>query len=109
MRSGELWSSLAAISWVAGLVGSTAHAGSELESGRYVPGDERIISDTYTVANINITYEDEHGEVYTETSEVSFTMEFFLIYAIMLFLSVGLIRHILFLRVCLLRPARQIK
>lgn len=47
--------------------------GSELESVRYGPSttDERFLSDTYTVANINITYRDEHGEEYTETSEVS--------------------------------------
>lgn len=33
--------------------------------------EERYPSDTYTMANINITYEDEHGEIYTEMSEVS--------------------------------------
>lgn len=68
----ELWSSLAAISWFAGLVGCHTPS-TELESGRY-GGDERFMgsSDTYTVVNINITYEDEHGDIYTEISEVSF-------------------------------------
>lgn len=48
-------------------------AGGELESVRYGPTEDRFPShsDSYTVANINITYEDEHGEMYTETSEVS--------------------------------------
>ncbi|XP_049878425.1 protein goliath [Pectinophora gossypiella] len=62
------WSSLAALSWFATLVGCHA-PGSEIDSVRYSAGDERFVSDTYTVANINITYEDEHGEIYTETSE----------------------------------------
>lgn len=65
-----LWSHLAALGWVVSLVGCHT-PGSELESVRYGPTDDRFISDTYTVANINITYRDEHGEVYTETSEVS--------------------------------------
>ncbi|XP_022823736.1 protein goliath isoform X2 [Spodoptera litura] len=63
-----LWSHLAALGWVVSLVGCHT-PGSELESVRYGPTDDRFISDTYTVANINITYRDEHGEVYTETSE----------------------------------------
>ncbi|XP_047027409.1 protein goliath-like isoform X1 [Helicoverpa zea] len=63
-----LWSHLAALGWVVALVGCHT-PGSELESVRYGPTDDRFISDTYTVANINITYKDEHGEEYTETSE----------------------------------------
>ncbi|XP_026318144.1 protein goliath-like isoform X2 [Hyposmocoma kahamanoa] len=65
----EFWSSLAAISWFAAFVGCHTPS-SELESGRY-GGDERFMgsSDTFTVVNINITYEDEHGEIYTEISE----------------------------------------
>lgn len=72
MRAEELWSGLAALGWVVTLVGCHS-PGSELESVRYGPttADERFVSDTYTVANINITYQDEHGEEYTETSEVS--------------------------------------
>lgn len=72
----ELWSSLAAIGCFVSLVGCHAPS-NELESGRY-GGDERFMgsSDTYTVANINITYEDEHGEIYTETSEVSFIINY---------------------------------
>lgn len=67
MRSEELWCSLAALGWIA-IVGCHA-PGSELESVRYGPSEERF--DTFTVANINITYEDEHGVMYTEISEVS--------------------------------------
>lgn len=71
MRAKELWSGLAALGLVTSLVGCHA-PGNELESVRYGPtSDDRFISDTYTVANINITYQDEHGEEYTETSEVS--------------------------------------
>ncbi|KAJ8728672.1 hypothetical protein PYW07_006368 [Mythimna separata] len=63
-----LWSRFAALGWVVSLVGCHT-PGSELESVRYGPTDDRFISDTYTVANINITYKEEHGEEYTETSE----------------------------------------
>lgn len=70
----SLWSRVAALGWMVTLVGCHT-SGSELESVRYAATDERIISDKYTdkytVANINITYKDEHGEEYTETSEVS--------------------------------------
>lgn len=71
MRCAKLWSSLV-ISWFADFVGCHTPS-SELESGRY-GGDERFMGsgDTYTVVNINITYEDEHGEIYTEISEVRF-------------------------------------
>lgn len=62
---------VATLGWVVSLVGSST-PGSELESVRYGPTDERYGSDTYTVANINLTYQDEHGAMYTETSEVSF-------------------------------------
>lgn len=72
MRSEELWCSLAALGWIA-LVGCHA-PGSELESGRYGPAEERF--DTFTVANINLTYEDEHGVMYTEISEVSLYVVF---------------------------------
>ncbi|XP_072945541.1 E3 ubiquitin-protein ligase goliath [Epargyreus clarus] len=71
MRVEELVSRLTAFGWVVSIVGCHSDAiapGSELESVRYSPGDEKPL-DTYTVANINITYEDEHGETYTETSE----------------------------------------
>ncbi|XP_045504825.1 protein goliath-like isoform X2 [Colias croceus] len=68
MRAEDLWSGLA-LSWVVTLVGCHS-PGSELESVRYGPGDERFTSDTYTIANINITYEDEHGEIFNDTSEV---------------------------------------
>ncbi|XP_045504826.1 protein goliath-like isoform X3 [Colias croceus] len=67
MRAEDLWSGLA-LSWVVTLVGCHS-PGSELESVRYGPGDERFTSDTYTIANINITYEDEHGEIFNDTSE----------------------------------------
>ncbi|XP_028170875.1 protein goliath isoform X1 [Ostrinia furnacalis] len=67
MRSEELWCSIAALGWIA-LVGCHA-PGSELESVRYGPAEERTPFDTFTVANINITYEDEHGIMYTEISE----------------------------------------
>ncbi|CAH2979335.1 unnamed protein product [Chilo suppressalis] len=66
MRSEELWCSLAALGWFA-LVGCHA-PGSELESVRYGPAEEQRF-DTFTVANINLTYEDEHGLIYTEISE----------------------------------------
>ncbi|CAG5054307.1 unnamed protein product [Parnassius apollo] len=69
MRLEELWSKLATLGWVTVMVGCHTPS-SELESVRYGPADERFGSDTYTVANINITYEDEHGKLYTETSEV---------------------------------------
>lgn len=62
----DLLSSLA-LGWVVSLVGCHT-PGSELESVRYGPTDERL-SDTYTVANINITYKDEHGTVFSEISE----------------------------------------
>lgn len=65
-----LWSRFVAMGWVVSLVGCHT-PGSELESVRYGPTEDRFISDTYTVSNINITYRDEHGEEYTETSEVS--------------------------------------
>lgn len=64
----SLWSRVAALGWMVTLVGCHT-PGSELESVRYGPTEERVVSDTYTVANINITYKDEHGEEYTETSE----------------------------------------
>ncbi|XP_073954675.1 ring finger protein goliath isoform X2 [Choristoneura fumiferana] len=67
MRVG-LWSRVVTLGWVASIVGCHT-PGTELESVRYGPGDDRFASDTYTQANINITYEDEHGEIYTETSE----------------------------------------
>ncbi|CAB3251687.1 unnamed protein product [Arctia plantaginis] len=64
----SLWSRVAALGWIVTLV--RCHStGNELESVRYGPTDERFVSDKYTVANINITYRDEHGEEYTETSE----------------------------------------
>ncbi|XP_026751739.1 E3 ubiquitin-protein ligase goliath [Galleria mellonella] len=66
MRSEEFWCSLAALGWFTAFVGCHA-PGSELESVRYGPAEDRI--DTFTIANINLTYEDEHGGVYTETSE----------------------------------------
>lgn len=65
-----MWSRVVTLGWVASIVGCHT-PGTELESVRYGPGDDRFASDTYTQANINITYEDEHGEIYTETSEVS--------------------------------------
>ncbi|XP_034836669.1 E3 ubiquitin-protein ligase goliath isoform X1 [Maniola hyperantus] len=68
MRVEDLWSGLAALGWFVSIVGCHT-PGSELESVRYGPSEERFGSDTYTVASINITYKDEHGEVYTETSE----------------------------------------
>ncbi|CAH2055741.1 unnamed protein product, partial [Iphiclides podalirius] len=68
MRADRLWSRLAALGWVAVMVGCHA-PGNEPEAVRYGSADERFVSDTYTVANINITYEDEHGQPYTETSE----------------------------------------
>ncbi|CAH0719046.1 unnamed protein product, partial [Brenthis ino] len=64
----DLWSSVATIGWVVSIVGCHT-PGTELESVRYGPTEDRFGSDTYTVANINITYEDEHGVLYTETSE----------------------------------------
>ncbi|KAJ0172619.1 hypothetical protein K1T71_011758 [Dendrolimus kikuchii] len=64
----DLWSRIAALGWMVSLVGCHT-PGSELEPVRYRPTDERFVSDTYTMANINITYKDEHGEEYTETSE----------------------------------------
>lgn len=75
MRVEELWCSVAALGWLVNLVGCHA-PGSELESVRYGPADEKFISDTYTVANINTTYEDEHGKMYTETSEVRARVSF---------------------------------
>ncbi|CAK1542568.1 unnamed protein product [Leptosia nina] len=57
-----------AVSWLVTLVGCHT-PGSELESTRYGPADERFGSDTYTVANINMTYVDEHGTTITDTSE----------------------------------------
>lgn len=72
MHAEGLWSRLATLGWVAVLV--ACHSPSnEMEPVRYGPADERFVSDTYTVANINITYEDEHGMPYTETSEVCST------------------------------------
>ncbi|CAK1589050.1 unnamed protein product [Parnassius mnemosyne] len=68
MRVEELWFKLATLGWATVMVGCHT-PGSELESVRYGPADERFGSDTYTVANINITYEDEHDKLYTETSE----------------------------------------
>lgn len=69
MHVEDLWSGLATLGWFISVVGCHT-PGSELESVRYGPSDERFGSDTYTVASINITYRDEHGELYTETSEV---------------------------------------
>ncbi|XP_039747720.1 protein goliath isoform X2 [Pararge aegeria] len=68
MRVEDLWSGLATLGWFVSIVGCHT-PGSELESVRYGPTDERFGSDTYTVASINITYKDEHGELYTDTSE----------------------------------------
>ncbi|CAG9782545.1 unnamed protein product [Diatraea saccharalis] len=66
MRSEELWCSLAALGWIT-LV--RCHApGSELESVRYGPSEGHPF-DTFTVANINITYEDEHGRMYSDISQ----------------------------------------
>lgn len=65
----DLWSRVATIGLVVSIVGCHAPS-SDLESVRYGPTEDRFGGDTYTVANINITYEDEHGELYTETSEV---------------------------------------
>lgn len=76
MRSEELWCSIAALGWIA-LVGCHA-PGSELESVRYGPAEERATFDTFTVANINITYEDEHGVMYTEISEVRIALQYIL-------------------------------
>lgn len=64
----DLWSRVATIGLVVSIVGCHAPS-SDLESVRYGPSEDRFGGDTYTVANINITYEDEHGELYTETSE----------------------------------------
>lgn len=88
MRAEELWCGVATLGWVAVLAGGHAPAavpapGSELESVRYGPGEDRFPSDTYTVANINITYRDEHDEIYTETSEVSYSMSLiFILYSV---------------------------
>lgn len=73
MRLEQLYSGLAILGCLVACV-SGHTPGSELESVRYGPSDDRFPnhSDSYTVAMINITYEDEHGEIYTETSEVSF-------------------------------------
>ncbi|KAG6440340.1 hypothetical protein O3G_MSEX001248 [Manduca sexta] len=68
MRAEDLLSGIATFGWVVTLVGCHA-PGSELESVRFGPTDEKFVSDTYTVANINITYKDEHGVIYSETSE----------------------------------------
>ncbi|XP_063366159.1 E3 ubiquitin-protein ligase goliath-like [Cydia amplana] len=62
-----LWSRLAALGWL--VVVGCHTPGTELESVRYGPGDDRFTSDTFTQANINISYKDEHGEQYSETSE----------------------------------------
>ncbi|XP_059060989.1 E3 ubiquitin-protein ligase goliath-like [Achroia grisella] len=66
MRSEELWCSLAALGWFTAFVGCHA-PGSELESVRYGPAEDRI--DTFTIANINVTYEHERRGIYTEISE----------------------------------------
>ncbi|CAH2087901.1 unnamed protein product [Euphydryas editha] len=68
MRVGNMWSRLATLGWFVSIVGCHS-PGNELESVRYGPIDDRFGGDIYTVARINITYEDEHGEMYTETSE----------------------------------------
>ncbi|XP_028039318.1 protein goliath isoform X2 [Bombyx mandarina] len=65
MRAEELWSGLAALGWMV-LVVNCHTPGSELETVRYGPTDERL---SKTIANINITYTDEHGVVYSEISE----------------------------------------
>ncbi|GBP43046.1 hypothetical protein EVAR_96305_1 [Eumeta japonica] len=58
----ELWSSIAAFGWLALVHGHGS--GGDVEGVRYGPP-----TTTYTAAYINITYEDEHGEIYTETSD----------------------------------------
>ncbi|XP_026491864.2 E3 ubiquitin-protein ligase goliath-like isoform X1 [Vanessa tameamea] len=68
MRVGDFWSRLATLGWFVSFVGCHT-PGSELESVRYGPTDDRFGGDIYTVAKINITYEDEHGELSTDTSE----------------------------------------
>lgn len=73
MRSDIIWSGLGvALGCFVSLVGGHT-AANDLESVRFGPAEDRFPSDSYTVANINITYEDEHGEMYTETTEVSFS------------------------------------
>lgn len=69
MRVQNILSRLATLGWFVSFVGCHS-PGSELDSVRYGPTDDRFGGDIYTVARINITYEDEHGEMYTETSEV---------------------------------------
>ncbi|XP_061380801.1 E3 ubiquitin-protein ligase goliath-like isoform X1 [Danaus plexippus] len=64
MKFVDMWSVFLLIGFVGGQSPS-----SELEAVRYGPSEERIASDTFTVADINITYKDEHGVYYTETSE----------------------------------------
>ncbi|XP_060806172.1 E3 ubiquitin-protein ligase goliath-like isoform X2 [Amyelois transitella] len=66
MRAEEIWCSLAALGWLTALVGCH-DPGSELGSVRYGPAEDRI--DTVTNALINLMYDDEHGEVYSEISE----------------------------------------
>lgn len=68
MRVQNILSRLATLGWFVSFVGCHS-PGSELDSVRYGPTDDRFGGDIYTVARINITYEDEHGEMYTETSE----------------------------------------
>ncbi|XP_013171561.1 PREDICTED: protein goliath isoform X1 [Papilio xuthus] len=67
MRREEMWSQLATLGWVAVMVGCHAPAG-EFAGSRLGTADDRF-SDTFTAAYINITYPDEHGKLYTETSE----------------------------------------
>lgn len=69
MRREEMWSQLATLGWVAVMVGCHAPAG-EFAGSRLATADDRF-SDTFTAAYINITYPNEHGVLYTETSEVS--------------------------------------
>lgn len=76
MRLYGVLSRFATFGWVVTLVKCHAPAptGGDVEQKGTFPTppiEERYVSDTYTMANINITYEDEHGEMYTETSEVS--------------------------------------
>lgn len=71
MRFEEMFFGWAACSWMVSFVGCHS-PGAQVEqvTGPGSNPEERSPRDTYTMANINVTYEDEHGEIYTETSEV---------------------------------------
>ncbi|XP_037976157.2 protein goliath isoform X1 [Plutella xylostella] len=62
-----LWCGVCALGWLS-LVGCHS-AGSELESVRYGPAEDRFPGDSFVFAAINVTYEDEHGEIYSDVSE----------------------------------------